>query len=107
MASPLESRKSGSLSGSLESTRMQAVGMNSATFSVSVFCVVSGQGAAVMCTLVGSAKPNKRDLQLWLADLRARIAEQPDRKFNPTISRPEDRGRRALGEDIAGLLRCE
>lgn len=54
---------------------MQAVGMNSAAFSVSAFCVVSGQGAVVMYTLVGAAKLYKRDLQLWLADLLERIAE--------------------------------
>lgn len=36
-----------------------------------------GQRAAVMYTLIGTAKLNNVDPQAWLADVLARIAEQP------------------------------
>ena len=37
----------------------------------------AGQRAAVMYSLIGTAKLNNVDPQAWLADVLARIAEQP------------------------------
>ncbi len=40
-----------------------------------------GARAAVMCTLIGTAKLNGVDPQAWLADVLDRIAEQPQTRL--------------------------
>ena len=41
-----------------------------------------GERAAVMYTLIGTAKLNDADPQAWLADVLARIAEQPQTRLH-------------------------
>ena len=45
-----------------------------------------GQRAAVMYTLIGTAKLNDIDPQAWLADVLARIAEHPVSRLNDLLS---------------------
>ena len=44
-----------------------------------------GQRAAVMYSMIGSAKLNNIDPQAWLADVLARIAGHPDSRFDDLL----------------------
>jgi hypothetical protein len=66
----------------------------------------SGQGAAVMCTLIGTARRNRVDPQAWRADVIARISDMPVLRLPERLRwnwiaqkptpRPPDRGSRRV-----------
>jgi hypothetical protein len=54
-----------------------------------------GEGAAVMYSLIVTAKMNDIDPQAWLADVRARIAEHPVHQIDDLLPRNwRDRNKR-------------
>jgi hypothetical protein len=65
-----------------------------------------GQGAAVMCTLIGTARRNRVDPQAWRADVIARISDMPVLRLPERLRwnwiaqkptpRPPDRGSRRV-----------